>query len=84
MISFPKTDLLPGSVHVEFRTCGKRNCRCQSGTLHGPYYVRRWRENGRQRKAYVPAAEMPGALIATVMRRHLLPSSSSMARSIRP
>ncbi|MDP9363436.1 MAG: hypothetical protein M3Q10_04260, partial [Chloroflexota bacterium] len=23
--------------------CGKRNCRCNDGHLHGPYWVLRWR-----------------------------------------
>jgi hypothetical protein len=51
--SFPKTAPLRGSLHVEWRRCGKPRCRCTRGTLHGPYWVRRWWENGKQRKAYV-------------------------------
>lgn len=46
---------LHGSLISEHKRCGKPNCRCARGQLHGPYYYRRWRDDsGRQRKAYVP------------------------------
>jgi hypothetical protein len=51
---FPKVSPLPGSLHLEWRRCGKPTCRCMRGTLHGPYWVRRWWEHGKQRKVYVP------------------------------
>lgn len=50
-------EALPGAVIAERKRCGKPNCRCASGNpedLHGPYYYRYYRENGRLRKAYVP------------------------------
>ena len=54
----PKTDeTLPktiGSLQLEFKRCGRPNCRCARGMLHGPYVYRHWREQGRQRKKYVP------------------------------
>lgn len=50
----PKTMPLRGSLHAEWKTCGKANCRCGHAQLHGPYFYRRWREGRRQRKAYVP------------------------------
>jgi hypothetical protein len=51
---FPKIAPLPGSLHAEWRRCGKPTCRCTRGELHGPYWVRRWWEHGKQRKVYVP------------------------------
>jgi hypothetical protein len=42
----------PGSLHLNWTTCGKPTCRCAKGILHGPYVYRRWREGGRQRKLY--------------------------------
>ena len=46
---------LRGSLIAEKKRCGKPNCRCARGELHGPYYYRRWRDaSGRQRKEYVP------------------------------
>lgn len=50
---------LPGVVLPQRVRCGKPTCRCASGEaadLHGPYPYRFWRERGRLRKAYVPAA----------------------------
>jgi|SRR6476646_10716418 Family of unknown function (DUF6788) len=43
-----------GSLHLEFKKCGKPMCCCRRGLLHGPYLYRHWREGGRQRKAYIP------------------------------
>jgi hypothetical protein len=50
--SLPKTAI--GSLHLEFKRCGQPNCRCSRGLLHGPYVYKHWRENGRQKKEYVP------------------------------
>jgi hypothetical protein len=58
----PKTGkVLPkmaGSLHLEFKRCGRPQCRCQRGSLHGPYAYRHWREAGRQRKVYVPMKQL--------------------------
>lgn len=80
MKPFPKIDPLPGSIHMEFRRCGKPNCRCAGGRLHGPYYVRRWQVGGRQRKAYVPRDRVVAALLAVAARKALLPPAAEMAR----
>jgi len=46
---------LTGALVPEYKRCGKPNCRCARGQLHGPYYYRRWRDaSGQQRKQYVP------------------------------
>jgi len=49
---------LPGAVCAQWTRCGKAGCRCTRGELHGPYYYRMWREQGRLRKSYVPAADV--------------------------
>lgn len=67
----PKTDLLKGSLHLETKRCGKRNCRCQRGFQHGPYVVRRWRQGGRQKKAYVPREKVAETLGAIARRQAL-------------
>jgi hypothetical protein len=54
--SLPKT--LPGVVCRQWVKCGRPVCRCARGNLHGPYFYRFWRENGRLRKVYVPRAEL--------------------------
>jgi len=56
--ALPKIAPLPGSVCPQFRRCGKPNCHCASGELHGAYFYRFWRENGKLKKEYVPRAEV--------------------------
>ena len=49
---------LPGVVLPQWIRCGKSNCRCALGELHGPYHYRFWRENGKLRKQYVKKADV--------------------------
>gem|GEM_PF-5349679 len=71
--SVPKLELgeLPGTVHQEFRRCDKATCKCLIGRAedqHGPYWVRRWREEGKQRKAVVTAVELERVRAAIIQR----------------
>src|SRR4051812_11268586 len=50
--------MLAGTVHAQMVRCGRHGCRCEQGTLHGPYYYRFWREDGQLRRAYVKACEV--------------------------
>lgn len=34
----PPLDLLRASCVRQYLTCGKKNCRCQRGAKHGPFY----------------------------------------------
>ena len=45
-----------GSIHLQRVRCGKPGCRCARGERHAASYLF-WREGGRLRKRYVPAAE---------------------------
>ena len=57
----PLPKMLKGVVLPQMVRCGKPNCTCASGNsedLHGPYYYRFWREDGRLRKQYVPLDEV--------------------------
>jgi uncharacterized protein DUF6788 len=48
--------VLRGTLLSQGRRCGKENCRCVDGELHGPYtYVSVPRPGGRPHKVYVPA-----------------------------
>src|SRR5688500_1168593 len=49
--------------------CGKPACRCSGGALHGPYWYLRWRDGPRQRRRYVPAAEVAAVRSAIDRRR---------------
>ena len=79
----PTIEPIRGSLHVEWKRCGRSNCRCRDGRLHGPYYARHWREDGRQRKAYVRAYDVATNLVGIELRRAMLPSASCMKRLLR-
>lgn len=51
--SFYAVSFAPGYVVSERVKCGKPNCKCQRGELHGPYYYRRGHSNGVHWKKYV-------------------------------
>ena len=52
-------ETLPKSASVcdQMVRCGRPNCRCTRGVLHGPYACLFWRESGRLRKRYLRMAE---------------------------
>ena len=66
----PKT--LPGDVVQQYVRCGKPGCRCAQGALHGPYTYRKWREGGRQRKAYVKQVDVSGVRAACEEERQFV------------
>ena len=39
--------------------CGKPQCRCAAGHLHGPYHYLRWREGRFHRRRYVRLLDVP-------------------------
>jgi hypothetical protein len=63
----PKT--LPGAVCAQWVRCGRRNCRCARGQLHGPYHYHFWRQGGRLRRRYVRPADVPRVRAACQARR---------------
>jgi uncharacterized protein DUF6788 len=70
----PKSDdALPrraiGSVHLEFKRCGRPTCRCRRGLLHGPYVYRHRREGGRQRKEYIPMNRLSDVVLEIERQR---------------
>ena len=59
-----------GALIAEYKRCGKPNCRCARGELHGPYYYRRWRDGDRrQRKEYVARERVPEVQLALAQAR---------------
>ena len=65
----PKNRRLPGSVHQEWKRCGRPTCRCARGEPHGPYTYRHWREDGRQRKRYVRQTDVTAVRAACEAER---------------
>jgi hypothetical protein len=50
--------MLAGSVCAQWVRCGRPNCHCARGRLHGPYHYRFFRHRGRLRKRYVKPADI--------------------------
>ena len=48
-----KIEPLRGSLEQRFIRCGRSNCKCAKGELHGPYYLRRWQRRGKRCSKYV-------------------------------
>lgn len=42
-----------GSYVLKYVRCGKPNCRCASGELHGPYWYLHQRVGGRVVRSYI-------------------------------
>src|SRR4051794_8931186 len=76
--SLPKMPAMPGSLQAEYRTCGKARCRCARGERHGPYWYRRWREAGRQRRRYVKSPDVADVQAALDDWRRVHPPARSM------
>jgi hypothetical protein len=48
-----------GILIDEYVKCGKKNCKCTSGDLHGPYYYHYYWKKGKLRKKYVCPVRKP-------------------------
>ena len=77
-----KIEPLSGFLRSEHIRCGKPACRCARGGLHGPYWYRRWRENGRQRRAYVKPADLGQTLGAIAAWRKLHPPAYAVRQQL--
>ncbi len=49
---------MPGTVHAQYVRCGKANCKCARGELHGAYFYHFVRVGGKLRKRYLKAVEV--------------------------
>jgi hypothetical protein len=67
--SLPLPKMLRGVLCPQWVRCGRRNCHCASGNLHGPYFYLFWREQGRLRKRYVKPAEVQHVRACCELRR---------------
>ncbi len=77
----PKVEPLPGSLQVRYVRCGTPTCHCRNdGSLHGPYFRRFWREDGRTRSVYVPLADVPAVAAACDRSRDRHPSRRAVRR----
>jgi len=49
---------MKGEVCTQYIRCGKPECRCRRGELHGPYYYHVWRDGAKVRKVYVKSVDL--------------------------
>lgn len=61
--------MLPGSVCRQMIRCGKPNCKCMRGQLHGAYYYHFVRVGGRLMKRYLKPDEVEAVKAACQARR---------------
>lgn len=61
--------MLPGAVCRQRVRCGKPNCKCARGQLHGAYYYHFVRVGGRLRKRYLKPNEVAAVKAACKARR---------------
>jgi hypothetical protein len=79
----PKTGM-KGSLHMEWKRCGKPTCRCRTGVLHGPYIYRRWRDDaGRQKREYIPSSDVLSVLLTLEARRQVKREIKRLQQSLR-
>ena len=78
----PKIVPLPGSLQLEWRSCGKAACRCARGEPHGPYFYRYWYEAGRRRKRYVPRRHVAFVMAGIARWRELHPPAWAMRQAL--
>lgn len=64
-------DMLNGAVCAQYKKCGKANCRCARGELHGPYYYRFQWHDGRVIKWYIPLSQVDAVTAACERHRRL-------------
>jgi hypothetical protein len=53
-----KIEPLKGGLEQRYVRCGRSNCKCSKGELHGPYYIRRWQRHGQRRSKYVKKSDV--------------------------
>jgi hypothetical protein len=61
--------MMPGTVCRQMIRCGKPNCKCARGQLHGAYYYHFVRVGGRLRKRYLKLDEVEAVKAACHARR---------------
>ena len=65
----PLPKMLPGAICAQMVRCGKPNCKCARGELHGPYFYHFERVGGALVKRYVKAKDVEQMRAACQARR---------------
>jgi hypothetical protein len=59
-----------GSLQQQWVRCGKANCKCTRGQLHGPYFYLFVSTSGGLSKSYVRRADVPTVRVIRSERQH--------------
>jgi hypothetical protein len=63
--------ILPGHVAAVMVKCGKANCKCANGKLHGPYFYHRTWADGQRMKRYIKPNDVEATRAACAAHREL-------------
>ena len=73
----------PGTLHLEWKTCGRACCRCTQGLLHGPYIYRHRRHGPKQIKAYVAMRDLAQIVEELEKLKAIMPHPSMMRKALK-
>src|SRR6266536_3562811 len=74
--------IIAGSVHIQYRKCGRQNCHCRNDIGHASYYFF-YRESGRLRKKYLRATDVDLYRAACETRRRRKRMERAIVRQAR-
>ena len=77
-----KIEPLRGGLEARFIRCGRSNCKCAKGELHGPYYLRRWQRGGKRRSKYVKKGEVSATFAACLAYKRDRQETRELIRQI--
>ena len=77
-----KIEPLKGYLEPQMVRCGKPNCKCAKGQLHGPYYLRRWQRGGKRRSKYVKKGELSATFAACLAYKRNRQETRELIRQI--
>ena len=80
--STSKIEPLEGYLEAQMVRCGKANCKCSKGELHGPYYIRRWERRGKKCSKYVKKGELSSIKAGILARKRQREEMKSIIRSL--
>jgi hypothetical protein len=63
--------MLPGNIERRMVRCGKPNCKCAKGELHGPYYYHQTWSGTEHQRRYITLANVPEVTEACETYRQL-------------
>jgi len=72
--------MVHGSSHDVFRRCGKKNCRCAEGKLHGPFPALSVNKNGKKKIVMIKKSDGPLILKESKRYRYFQNTLSKIRR----